>query len=66
MDEKGFQLGVLGRSERVFDKVLYSHKGVTQALQYCSTEWTTVFACICSDGSVLSSSLLYKAAAGTV
>jgi hypothetical protein len=28
MDENGFQLGELGRSERVFDKVIYSQKGL--------------------------------------
>jgi len=26
MDEKGFQIGSLGRSKRVFDKVLYNKK----------------------------------------
>ena len=66
MDEKGFQLGTIGRTKRVFDKALYSQKGVTQPLQDGSTEWITVLACICSDGSVLSPSLIYKAANGAV
>lgn len=38
MDEKGFRLRELGRSKRVFDKVLYSQKGVTATLQDGSTE----------------------------
>ncbi|KAF1343437.1 hypothetical protein EJ07DRAFT_186865 [Lizonia empirigonia] len=33
MDEKGFMIGVLGRSKRVFDKKIYEQKGVTAAVQ---------------------------------
>jgi hypothetical protein len=66
MDEKGFQLGRVGRTKRVFDKVLYTQKGVTQALEDGSSEWITVLACICSDGSVLSPSLIFKGANGAV
>ncbi|KAI1665406.1 Pogo transposable element [Pyrenophora tritici-repentis] len=66
MDEKGFQLGRIGRTKRIFSKALYDQKGVRQALEDGSTEWITVLACICSDGSVLSPSLIFKGANGAV
>jgi hypothetical protein len=59
MDEKGFQLGWVGRTNRVFNKKLYELKGVRQALKDDSTEWITVVACICSDGSALSPTLIF-------
>ncbi|KAF7565919.1 hypothetical protein PtrM4_009000 [Pyrenophora tritici-repentis] len=33
IDEKGFMIGVTGRSKRVFDKRIYDRKGVTAAVQ---------------------------------
>ena len=32
IDEKGFQIGTLGRSKRVFDRAIYDRKKVTSAL----------------------------------
>jgi hypothetical protein len=66
MDEKGFQIGTLGRSKHVFDKVLYDQKGVTAALQDGNTQWITVLACVCSDGTALSPSLIFQSAAGAL
>jgi hypothetical protein len=66
MDEKGFQIGSLGRSKRVFDKVLYNQKGVRAALQDGNTQWVTVLACVCADGTALSPSLIFQSAAGAL
>ncbi len=66
MDEKGFMLGVLGRSKRVFNKVVYEQKGVTAALQDGSREWITVLACICADGTALSPSLIFQSTSGAL
>lgn len=67
MDEKGFQIGVLGRSKRVFDKVLYSQEGFrAAALQDGDTQWVTVLACVCADGTALSPSLIFQSAAGAL
>jgi hypothetical protein len=63
MDEKGFQIGTLGCSKRVFDEVLYDQKGVTIALQDGNTQWITVLACVCSDGTASSPSLIFQLAA---
>jgi hypothetical protein len=66
LDEKGFMIGVLGRSKRVFDKKIYDQKGVTTAVQDGSRQWITVLACICSDGTALSPSLIFQSAAGAL
>ena len=59
MDEKGFLLGVTGRSKRVFDKRQFTQKRVRAAIQDGSREWITVLACVCSDGTALSPSLIF-------
>jgi hypothetical protein len=66
MDEKGFQLGRIGRTKRIFSKARWDRKGVRQPLKDGSSEWITVVACICSDGNVLSPSLIFKAANGAI
>jgi hypothetical protein len=66
LDEKGFMIGVLGRSKRIFDKKLYDQKGVTTAVQDGSREWIAVLACVCSDGTALSPSLIFQSAAGAL
>ena len=60
MDEKGFMLGVLGRSKRIFDKKLYNKGAVTAAVQDGSREWITVLACISSDGTALSPAIIFQ------
>jgi hypothetical protein len=66
IDEKAFQLRRVGRTKRVFDKRLWDQKGVRQALEDGSSEWITVMACICSDSSVLSPSLIFQGSNGAV
>jgi hypothetical protein len=66
LDEKGFMIGVLGRSKRIFNKKLYDQKGITTAVQDGSRQWVTVLACICSDGTALSPSLIFQSAAGAL
>ena len=53
MDEKGFMIGVIGKSKRVFDKVLYKERRYQQAAHGGSREWVTVIGAICADGSHL-------------
>jgi hypothetical protein len=66
MDEKGFQLGRVGSTKRIFSRRLYEQKGARQALEDGSTEWITVIACICSDGTALSPTLIFQGANGSV
>jgi hypothetical protein len=53
MDEKGFMIGVLGRTKRVFSKQTWVKKGVREPIQDGNREWITVLACVCADGSAL-------------
>ncbi|EOA90346.1 uncharacterized protein SETTUDRAFT_167242 [Exserohilum turcica Et28A] len=60
MDEKSFLLRILRRSKRIFSKRQYKRGGVVSSLQDGSREWITVLACICSDGTPLSPSLIFQ------
>jgi hypothetical protein len=66
MDEKGFQLGQLGGSKRIFNKRLWEQKGIRQVLEDGNSEWITVMACICSDRTPLSPTLIFQGANGAV
>jgi hypothetical protein len=66
MDEKGFLLGITGRSKRVFNRPLYMSRQVRQALQDGSREWISTLACICADGSTVDQALVYKSDAETL
>ena len=66
IDEKGFQLSQVGNTKRIFSRRLYEQKGARQALKDGSTKWITVIACICSDGTALSPTLIFQGANGAV
>jgi leucyl aminopeptidase (aminopeptidase T) len=61
MDEKGFLLGKTSRTERIFSKQFWEQKKVTAALQDGSTEWITVLAAICADGSWVDPAVIFEA-----
>ena len=62
MDEKGFLIGSIGRSKRIFSRRMWEKKEVRAPLQDGNRAWITVLACICADGSALPPSLIYEAA----
>lgn len=66
MDEKGFLLGKLQKTKRVFTKDLYKHGKVRSSGEDGSREWVTVLATVCADGTSLSPALIYKAASGNL
>lgn len=59
MDEKGFAIGVLGRTERVFSRRQYETKEVRQGLQVGSREWVSLLATICADGTALPPGIIF-------
>ena len=61
MDEKGFAIGKISKSKRVFSKPLYKQKHTQQASQDGNREWITLLSCICGDGSWLPPGLIYAA-----
>lgn len=66
MDEKGFMIGVVGRSKRIFSKRRWEKKEVRASLQDGNREWITLLACVCADGSALPPGLIYQAAGKAV
>jgi hypothetical protein len=66
MDEKGFLLGVVGRSKRIFSKASYEDGKRRSTIQDSSREWTTLLACICADGSYLEPALIYRSKSGSI
>jgi hypothetical protein len=66
MDEKGFMIGVLGRTKRVFSKSSWVKKGVRAPIQDGNREWITVLASVCADRSALPPSLIYQAKNGAI
>jgi hypothetical protein len=60
MDEKGFMLGTIRLSKRVFSKQSWETQSARQAVQDSLREWITVLRCCCADGSVLDLALIYQ------
>jgi hypothetical protein len=66
MDEKGFLIGRLHKTQRVFTKDLYKQGKLVGPGQDGSREWITVVTIICADGTSLSPTLIYKAVSGNL
>jgi hypothetical protein len=66
MDEKGFMIGVIGRSKRTFTQAQEEKREVTANLQDSSREWITVVAAVCADRSSLPPGLIYQSANRTL
>jgi hypothetical protein len=66
MDEKGFLIGKLQNTRRIFARELYERGTLARAGQDGGREWITVVATICADGTRLAPALIYKAVSGTL
>jgi hypothetical protein len=64
MDEKGFLIGVLGRTRRIFTREAYKKGLLKGAGQDGNREWITLIGSICMDGTTLPPGLIYKADLG--
>jgi len=64
MDEKGFIIGQIQKSKRVFIISTYKEDKLAVAGQDGNRELITVLATICADRTALSPALIYKAASG--
>jgi hypothetical protein len=64
--EKGFMLGVVGRSRRIFSRTLYKEGKRRSTIQDGSQEWIMLLACICADGSSLEPALIYQLTSGSI
>ena len=61
MDEKGFMIGCIGKSKRIFSKTQWKQKRFKQALMDGNREWITFIAWVGASGKVLPSALTYSA-----
>jgi hypothetical protein len=59
MDEKGFLLGVIGKSKRIFSREMWERGTVKTNMQDGNREWITCVATICADGSCVPSLLIF-------
>jgi hypothetical protein len=66
MDEKGFAIGVLGRSKRIFSRRQYEKKEVRKARQDGSREWVSLLASICADGTALPPGIIFASKNSTI
>ena len=60
IDEKGFLIGFLTKSKRVFTKAAIQQKRLLRTVQDGNREWITVLATICADGTSIAPGLIYK------
>jgi hypothetical protein len=66
MDEKGFMIGRINRSKRVFSRRQWDKKEVTSALHDGSREWVTLVAAVCADGTALSPGIIFESKNSTL
>jgi hypothetical protein len=66
MDEKGFMLGILNKSKRIFSRSVFEAGELRGTLQDGNREWITCIASICADGTSLPPALIYKADTGNL
>ena len=59
MDEKGFLIGFLQKTRRIFIKKAFGAGRIKHVSQDGSREWITLLATICADGTKLSPGLIY-------
>ena len=64
MDEKGFLLGRILPSKRIFSKQMWEQKKIRKALQDGSRDWISVIGCICADGSSVDPTIIYESPDG--
>jgi len=65
-DEKGFLLGCIKRTKRVFDRRSKKEGKLVGPSQDGNRTWITLLACICQDGTSLPPFLIYPSKAGDI
>jgi hypothetical protein len=66
MDEKGFLIGRLTKSKRIFSQDLRGSSKLIGVSQDGSREWITIVAAIYADGTTLPPLLIYQSDSGTI
>jgi hypothetical protein len=66
MDEKGFLIGFLTKSKRIYSKAAFESKRLIGNKQDGNREWITILACICANSTAILPSLIYQAMTGNL
>jgi len=66
MDEKGFLIGVLNKTKRIFTRSWKEQGKLKGAAQDGNRTWVTLLACVCADGTSLPPTLIYPSESGEV
>ena len=66
MDEKGFIIGVIGKSQRIFNKDAFEKGRKLGSNQDGNRQWITVLATVCADGTYLPPGILYESKSGNI
>jgi hypothetical protein len=66
MDEKGFMMGSIGKSKRVFSRQMWDKGQVKDSIQDGSRTWISILACVGADGITLPPGLIYEALHGNI
>jgi uncharacterized protein YndB with AHSA1/START domain len=66
MDEKGFMIGKLQKTKRIFNLQHYASGKLRGAGEDGNREWITLVACICADGKYLPPAIIYSATTGNL
>jgi hypothetical protein len=66
MDEKGFMMGSVGKSKRVFSRQMWEKGQVKVTLQDGSRTWVSVLAYVGADGTALPPSIIFEALHATL
>ncbi|KAF2837490.1 DDE-domain-containing protein [Patellaria atrata CBS 101060] len=64
MDEKGFLIGMLKKSRRIYSKAAFESGRVKGIAQDGNREWITVLATICADGTAIPPGIIYPSGYG--
>lgn len=64
--EKGYLLGILARTKRLFDRSLFDSGQVRRVLQDGSREFLTLIACICADGTAINPAIIFASDSETL
>ena len=66
VDEKGFLIGVLHKTRRIFSRSWKEQGKLKGAIQDGNRTWITLLACVCADGTSLPPALIYPSESGEV
>jgi hypothetical protein len=66
MDEKGFLIGFLTKSKRIYSETYFESRKLLGHIQDGNREWITILGCICADGIAIPPLIIFQALTGNL